>query len=61
MKLFEVLVGNYSLYIVANNEEHAREQLATMESECFKRLAEPQITGSVLCEADLIRFEEHYH
>lgn len=59
MKLFEVLVGNYSLYMVAKNEEHAREQLASMERECFKRLADPQITGSVLCKADMIFLQEH--
>ncbi|MGO4745627.1 hypothetical protein [Serratia quinivorans] len=61
MKLYELLVGNYSLYIVADNEEHARQQLASMKSECFKRLAEPQITGSVLCEAQMIPLEEQYH
>ncbi|WP_273855237.1 hypothetical protein [Serratia liquefaciens] len=61
MKLFEILVGNYSLYIVANSEEHARQQLAAMESECFKRLAEPQITGSVLCEADSGALNGYYH
>ncbi|CAI0988211.1 hypothetical protein [Serratia proteamaculans] len=61
MKLYEVLVGNYSLYMVADNEAHARQQLASMAGECFKRLAEPQITGSVLCEAEMFNLEEHYH
>lgn len=61
MKLYEVLVGKYSLYMVAENEAHARQQLASMANKCFKRLAEPQITGSVLCEAQMISLEEHCH
>lgn len=61
MKLYEVLVGNYSLYMVADTKAHARQQLSSMANECFKRLAEPQITGSVLCEAQMINLEENCH
>ncbi|EOG2476956.1 TPA: hypothetical protein SMF39_004450 [Serratia marcescens] len=61
MKLFEVMLGNFSLYLVARNELHAERQLAAMMDACFSRQIHPWITGSVLCEAGNADLSSFYH
>ncbi|WP_426506233.1 hypothetical protein [Serratia proteamaculans] len=61
MKLFEVMLGNFSLYLVARNEVHAKRQLDAMMHTCFSQQVHPWVTGAVLCEAGNADISSFYH
>ena len=61
MKLFEVAFGNYSVYLVARSEDHAKQQLASMMAACLTRPTHPWVTGSILCDAQHADLSCLYH
>ncbi|EFE94481.1 hypothetical protein [Serratia odorifera] len=61
MKLYELLIGKFSVYVVAKNEEHAKYQAMEIAFHLAERGPSMYISGMILCEADTVHLERYHH